>query len=102
MENEIQDHELDSQILQQVQMLQRKVDLLFNHLSNQPDYYENMIGDLTGQIESRVLPVTHEAIKQILMEKYCLDEETAAANAQNYIVELNIKNREPNGENYNG
>ena len=101
MENEIQDHDLDSQILQQVQMLQRKVDLLFNHLSNQPDYYENMIGDLTGQIESRVLPVTYEAIKQILMEKYCLDEETAAANAQNYIVELNIKNREPNGENYN-
>ena len=61
-----------------------------------------MVCDLTEQIESRIFPVTYEAIKQILMGKYCMDEATAAENAQKYIVELNISNRENNGENYNG
>lgn len=96
-----EDEAIDNQILSQVQMLQRKVDLLFTNMQNQPDYYSGMIGDLTEQIESRVLPVTYEAIKQILMEKYCCSDEEAAVMAQKYIVELNITNRD-NGENYNG
>ncbi|HNC59821.1 MAG TPA: hypothetical protein PK079_24135 [Leptospiraceae bacterium] len=95
------DSEVDNQILAQVQMLQKKVDLLYGHLTSQPDFYTNMVGDLTEQIESRVLPVTYEAIKQILMDKYCCSEMEAADMAQKYIVELNITNRE-NGENYNG
>lgn len=102
IQEDMEDSAVDNQILNQVQMLTRKVDLLFSHLSNQPDYYSNMVGDLTEQIESRILPVTYEAIKQILMGKYCMDEATAAENAQKYIVELNISNRENNGENYNG
>ena len=92
---------VDNEILSKVEMLQRKVDLLYGHLTSQPDFYTNMVGDLTEQIESRVLPVTYEAIKQILMEKYCCSEMEAADMAQKYIVELNITNRE-NGENYNG
>lgn len=92
---------VDNEILSKVEMLQRKVDLLYGHLTSQPDFYTNMVGDLTEQIESRVLPVTYEAIKQILMEKYCCSEMEAADMAQKYIVELNIINRE-NGENYNG
>ena len=99
--NEIEDTQLDSQILQQIQMLSRKVDLLFSNMKSQPDFYTGMVGDLTEQIESRVLPVTYEAIKQILMEKYCCSDEEASEMAQKYIVELNITNRE-NGENYNG
>ena len=95
------DSAVDNQILAQVQMLQKKVDLLYGHLTSQPDFYTNMVGDLTEQIESRVLPVTYEAIKQILMDKYCCSEMEAADMAQKYIVELNITNRE-NGENYNG
>ena len=91
---------VDNEILSKVEMLQRKVDLLYGHLTSQPDFYTNMVGDLTEQIESRVLPVTYEAIKQILMEKYCCSEMEAADMAQKYIVELNITNRE-NGENYN-
>ena len=102
IQEDMEDSAVDNQILNQVQMLTRKVDLLFSHLSNQPYYYSNMVGDLTEQIESRILPVTYEAIKQILMGKYCMDEATAAENAQKYIVELNISNRENNGENYNG
>lgn len=92
---------VDNEILSKVEMLQRKVDLLYGHLTSQPEFYTNMVGDLTEQIESRVLPVTYEAIKQILMEKYCCAEMEAAEMAQKYIVELNITNRE-NGENYNG
>lgn len=92
---------VDNEILSKVEMLQRKVDLLYGHLTSQPEFYTNMVGDLTEQIESRVLPVTYEAIKQILMEKYCCSEMEAAEMAQKYIVELNITNRE-NGENYNG
>lgn len=90
------DEQLDIDILQKLEALERKVDLMHSHMMGNEDFIGGIAQDLSNQISEKVIPVSYEAIKQILMDKYCIGEDQAADMAQGYIVELTIKNQ--NGE----
>lgn len=95
------EHELEEQsLIQQIEELTARLARLegmtgmhHSYIMEQPDFYNGMAADLGSQVESQAVPIGYEAVKDMLMEKYYCPEDVAKSLAENYVIELKIRNK---------
>ncbi|HNF27095.1 MAG TPA: hypothetical protein PKV80_21660 [Leptospiraceae bacterium] len=99
MEEEFEEQALNQRIAEleaRLEAMEGKLGMAHSYIMNQPDFYSGMVDDLNESVSGAVVPIGYENIKSILTDKYYCPDDLASTLAQNYIVELSIRNKNDN------